>query len=83
VQRQRLIDEVDVKSVDEGAAGDLIKPNPDPEDEDTPRLSGPSMEAISKLMDYSEDIPSGLSGRKVSDVEFIYLFNDSGLKMHL
>jgi hypothetical protein len=48
-QRQRLIDEVDVKPVDDDAIEDLTQPDP----EDMPK-QGPSTEAMSKLTDYSE-----------------------------
>ena len=78
-QRQRLIDEVDIKSVDEDVTEDLVKPDPDPdpEDGDVPQLPGPSMEAMSKLTDYSKDISSGVSGGKYL-IWFCLSFDDSG-----
>lgn len=49
-QRQRLIDEVDAKPVDDDASEDLTKPDPD-----SAALPGPSTEAMSTLTDYSEE----------------------------
>jgi hypothetical protein len=49
-QRQRLIDEVDVKPVeDDDGIEDLTKPDTD----DEPK-QGPSTEAMSKMTDYSK-----------------------------